>query len=146
MTYAIIYVLIHQIIFRFYHLKYSLFFKYSCTNIFHRCSIFIHSISSDDGLSRGPRQAIMWTNAGILLNGPLVTKNQWNLNRNSNNLNQGNAFANVYNMAAIFLGLNVLIYSTYVHKRIMTLSLKNEISCQKIIVSDLLVQKLYIIT
>ena len=28
------YVMIHQIIFQFYLLKYSLFFKYSCTNIF----------------------------------------------------------------------------------------------------------------
>ena len=41
LTYAIIYVLIHQIIFRFYLLKYSLFFKYSCTNIFHRRSLNI---------------------------------------------------------------------------------------------------------
>ena len=40
LTYAIIYVVIHQIIFRFYLLKYSLFFKYSCTNIFHRGSLY----------------------------------------------------------------------------------------------------------
>ena len=40
LTYAIIYVLIHQIIFRFYLLKYSLFFKYSCTKIFHRRSLY----------------------------------------------------------------------------------------------------------
>ena len=41
MTYAITYVLIHQIIFRFYLLKYILyFFKYSCTNIFHRRSLY----------------------------------------------------------------------------------------------------------
>ena len=38
LTNAIIYVLIHQIISRFYLLEYSLFFKYSCTNIFHRRS------------------------------------------------------------------------------------------------------------
>ena len=30
-------------------------------------------IGSDGGLSPGRRQAIMWTNAGILLNGPLGT-------------------------------------------------------------------------
>ena len=40
LTYAIIYVLMHQIIFRFYLLKHSLFFKYSCTNIFHRRSLY----------------------------------------------------------------------------------------------------------
>ena len=37
LTYAIIYVLIHQIIFRFYPLY---FIKYSCTNIFHRRSLY----------------------------------------------------------------------------------------------------------
>ena len=30
-------------------------------------------IASDNGLSPGPRQAIIWTNAGILLIGPLRT-------------------------------------------------------------------------
>ena len=39
LTYAIVYVLIHWFIFRFYLPKYS-FFKYSCTNIFHRCSLY----------------------------------------------------------------------------------------------------------
>ena len=38
---AYINVLIHKIIFRFYLLKYSLFFfKYTCTNIFHRRSLY----------------------------------------------------------------------------------------------------------
>ena len=40
LTYAIIYVLIHRINFRYYLLKYSIFFKYSCTNIFHRRSFY----------------------------------------------------------------------------------------------------------
>ena len=41
LTYAIIYVLIHQIIFRFYLFNNILyFFKYSCTNIFHRRSLY----------------------------------------------------------------------------------------------------------
>ena len=31
------------------------------------------NIDSDNGLSPGRRQAIIWTNAGILLNGPLGT-------------------------------------------------------------------------
>ena len=43
LTYAIIYVLINHIIFRLYlyYLNIVLyFFKYSCTNIFHRCSLY----------------------------------------------------------------------------------------------------------
>ena len=41
LTYAIIYVLIHNIIFwlHLYFLNILYFFKYSCTNIFHRCSL-----------------------------------------------------------------------------------------------------------
>ena len=41
LTYAIIYVLIHHIIFwlYLYFLNILYFFKYSCTNIFHRCSL-----------------------------------------------------------------------------------------------------------
>ena len=35
------------------------------------CNLFI--VGSDNGLSPGRRQAIIWTNAGILLNGPLGT-------------------------------------------------------------------------
>ena len=33
----------------------------------------IISIGSDNGLSPGQRQAIIWTNAGIVLTGPLQT-------------------------------------------------------------------------
>ena len=42
LTYAIIYVLIHHIIFwlYLYFLNIHYFFKYSCTNIFHRCSLY----------------------------------------------------------------------------------------------------------
>ena len=41
LTYAFIYVLIHHIIFwlYLYFLNILYFFKYSCTNIFHRCSL-----------------------------------------------------------------------------------------------------------
>ena len=60
--------------------------------------------------------------------------------------NQENAFANVYKMAVVFLSLNVLMNSTYIHKRIMSLSLKYEINSHKITVSDILLQKLYFIT
>ena len=39
----------------------------------HICIIKLTIIGSDDGLSPGRRQAIIWTNAGILLIGPLGT-------------------------------------------------------------------------
>ena len=39
----------------------------------HICVIKITTMGSDDGLSPGRRQAIIWTNAGILLIGPLGT-------------------------------------------------------------------------
>ena len=55
-------------------------------------------IGSDNDLSPGRRQAIVWTNAGILLIGPF----QWNFNRNSNIFIQENTFQNVAcEMAAI---------------------------------------------
>ena len=39
----------------------------------HICVSKLTIIGSDNGLSPGRRQAIIWTNAGILLNGPLET-------------------------------------------------------------------------
>ena len=40
----------------------------------HICVVDLTIIGSDNGLSPGRRQAIIWTNAGILLFGPLGTK------------------------------------------------------------------------
>ena len=37
----------------------------------HICVDNLNTIGSDNGTSSGRRQAIIWTNAGILLNGPL---------------------------------------------------------------------------
>ena len=55
-------------------------------------------IDSDNGR----RQAIIWTNAGVLLIGPLETKLQWNLNRNLYIFIQENVFENiVWKMVAI---------------------------------------------
>ena len=34
-------------------------------------------ISSDNGLSPGQPQAIIWTNAGILIIGPMATNSNW---------------------------------------------------------------------
>ena len=39
----------------------------------HMCIRKLISIGSDNGLSPGQRQAIIWTNVGILLIGPLET-------------------------------------------------------------------------
>ena len=57
----------------------------------------IISIDSDNGLSPGQRQAIIWTKAGILLIEPIVNLNkpQWNINRNSYIFIPENAFENV---------------------------------------------------
>ena len=40
-------------------------------NVMHICVSRLTSIGSDNGLSLGRRQAIIWTNAGILLIGPI---------------------------------------------------------------------------
>ena len=61
----------------------------------HVCVSKLSIVGSDNGLSPGRRQAIIWTNAGILLIGPLGNKLQWNLNRNSNIFIQENACENV---------------------------------------------------
>ena len=45
----------------------------------HICVSKLTTIGSDNGLSPGRRQAIIWTNAGILLIGPLGTNFSENL-------------------------------------------------------------------
>ena len=69
----------------------------------HICVGTLTIIGSDNGLSPDRRQAIIWTNDGILLIGPLGrNKLQWNLKRNSYIFIQENAFENlVLKMAAI---------------------------------------------
>ena len=68
----------------------------------HICVGNLTIISSDNGLSPGRRQAIIGTNAGILLIGNLRKKLQWNLNRNSYIIIQENALEKVVcKMAAI---------------------------------------------
>ena len=58
----------------------------------HVCVSKLTNIGSDNGLSPGRRQAIIWTKAGILLIGPLGM-NFSEFNRNSNI--QENAVENV---------------------------------------------------
>ena len=60
----------------------------------HLCVVKLTIIASDNGLSPGRRQAIIWTNAGILLIGPLGT-NFNEVNRNSYIFIQENAPENV---------------------------------------------------
>ena len=49
----------------------------------HICVSKLIIIGSDNGLPPGRRQAIIWTNADILLIGPLGTmKTQWNFYQN----------------------------------------------------------------
>ena len=57
-------------------------------------------IGSDNGLSPGQRQAIIWTNAGILLIGPLVT-----------NFNE--IFTNYFFQIRFILSSYIMIFSTY---------------------------------
>ena len=66
----------------------------------HICVSKLTITGSDNGLSPGRHQAIIGTNAGILLIGPFRTN--WNLNRNSNIFVQENALENVvWKIAAI---------------------------------------------
>ena len=70
----------------------------------HICVGKLTIIGSDNGLSPDRQQAIVWTNAGLLLIEPLETKlwNQWHFNRNSNIFIK-DAFENVvWEMSAIF--------------------------------------------
>ena len=65
----------------------------------HICISKLNIIGSDNGSAPGRRQAIIWTNAGILLNGPMGTK----LNRNLYIFIQEKAVENiVWKMAAIY--------------------------------------------
>ena len=61
----------------------------------HICINELTIIGSDNGLSPGRRQAIIWNNDGLLLIEPLGTKLQWNFNQNSNIFIQENALEHV---------------------------------------------------
>ena len=50
--------------------------------VMHICVGNLTTIGSDNGLSPGRHQAIIWTNAGILLAGLVEKKLQWNFNQN----------------------------------------------------------------
>ena len=70
----------------------------------HMCVSQLTILGSDHGLSPGRRQAIIWTNAGLLLIETIVNgdKLQWNFIRNWYIVILDNAFENVvWKMAAI---------------------------------------------
>ena len=68
----------------------------------HICVSKLTIIGSDNGLLPGRRQAIIWTNDGMLLIGPLGTNCSEILKQNSHIFIQENAFENIVcEMAAI---------------------------------------------
>ena len=76
----------------------------------HICVGDLTIIDSDNCLSHGRRQAIIWTNAELWLNGPLGTNFSEFLIEILTFSFQENAFESVVReMAAIFLGSNVLM-------------------------------------
>ena len=68
----------------------------------HICNSKLTIIGSDNGLSPGQHQVIIWTSARILLIAPFTNKLQWNLNQNTKLFINENALENVVRkMAAI---------------------------------------------
>ena len=61
----------------------------------HICVGNLTIIGSDNGLSPGRRQAIIWINAVNIVNWPLRNKFQWNFNKNSNIFIHENMFESV---------------------------------------------------
>ena len=64
----------------------------------HICVRKLTNIGSDDGLSPGRCQAIIWTSTANIVYWTLRNKLQWNLNRNSYIFIQENAFENVVHL------------------------------------------------
>ena len=103
--------------FNFYNIQYwKVFLVYNITHwgrVTHICVGNLTIIGSDNGLSPGRRQAIIWSilnQCWIIVNWTLRNKLQWNFNRNSDIFIQENGFENVVcKMASICLGLNELI-------------------------------------
>ena len=88
----------------------------------HICVNDLTSIGSDNGLSPGRRQAIIRTNAGILLIRPLGTHFSEFLSRNSNIFIQENAFESVVCEKA-----DILSRPQWVNFVIMKISIKKSL-------------------
>ena len=83
---------------------------YHWGRVTHKCVSELTVIGSDNGLSPGRRQAIFWTNAGILLIGPLGT----NFNEILIEIHII-SFKKIH-LAPIFLGLNVVYFIVCIYK------------------------------
>ena len=80
----------------------------------HICVGNLTIIGWDNGLSPGRRQAIIWTNAGILLIGPLGKKKlQWTFNQKYNIFFPENTFESVVWKTAVFLSRPQCVKNTY---------------------------------
>ena len=80
----------------------------------HKCVGKLTIIGSDNGLSHGRRQAIIWTNAGILLFGNLGSNfSEILLEFDTFSSKKMHLKMSVWKMAAICLSLNVLISAHY---------------------------------
>ena len=79
------------------HLECNMIILTHLGRVMHTCVSKLTIIGSDNGLSPGQHQAIIWTNARILLFGPFSLRNKlkWDFNRNSDIFIQGNALENV---------------------------------------------------
>ena len=98
----------------------------------HTCVSEIIIISSDNGLSPGRRQAIIWTNAGILLIGPLgINFCEMLIESHSFSFKKMRLKVSSAKWRPFCFGLNVLIKGTSDHN-----------NCQKSVVSDVLVGSL----
>ena len=76
----------------------------------HICVGKLTNIGSDNGLSPGRRQAIIWTNAGILLIGPLGTNfSEFLIVIYACSFNKMHLKMSSAKWRPFFLGLNVLI-------------------------------------
>ena len=81
----------------------------------HICVVKLTIIASDNGLSPGRRQAIIWTNVGILLIGPLGTNLSEILSEiHTFSLKKMNFKMSSAKWRPFCLGLNVLIKQTTV--------------------------------
>ena len=78
--------------------------------VMHICVSKLTIICSENGLSPGRRQAIIWTNAGVLLNGTLGTKfDEIFIEIHTFSIKKMHLKNVVWKMVAICLGPNVLI-------------------------------------
>ena len=85
------------------HIRWSITWLTNWGRVTHICVSKVTMNGSGNGLLPGRRQAIIWTNAGILLIGHLGTNLSWNVNRNVYIFIQENAFESIVRILAAIL-------------------------------------------